>query len=835
MKLTNYFFSLLFALLLFTNAAQSQTGGLTAQEIDDYKKQAEGIVKFYEGTLNFLGDPTSTPKEKDIIITSSYLKMFKDDKVQIEDDLDEKRDVPLNKDVQAYLKDVHFFFKKVQFEFTVGEVTTFTNQNNQLCFKVVTTRNLQGTTIDKKDVNSNRERFFEINLDDVNKDLKIARIYTHKVNEEADLEQWWGGLSTDWAIVLAQNISLKGDITFQQLKTIVATEELDLTGNTKITGLEPLSKLSDLRKLNISGTSISDLTPLRSLTKIEVINCSNTKVNSLAPLKYCMNLKELNCSNTQVANLETVETFQKLEKLDFSGTNVTDIQLLSNCNSLKDLRFNNTNVSDLSPISNLKSLEIIKFGSTKVSSLEPIKGLNNLVLVSFDNSAVNPLTALSNLKNLNSLFCNNTPVNSLDALLGLPAIEKVYCDNSKISRDNVSKFQAQKPKCLVVFDSESQKNWWSFLGNEWKTVFKKYVALDATPTKEQLQAVMNLTVIDLSGNSSITNLEPLRKLINLKEVKLSGTSIDNLEPLKDLIDLRTLDCSKTKVTSVDVFASMKSIERLDLANTKVSNIQSFKNLTELSVLRIENTQVSSFAGLEPLKNLKTLYCDNIKTDKFEIERFAMSHTNCLVIYQSTELKDWWYGLNDQWKDVFSKYEKVDKAATTEQLHRLTKISSLEFSENYSIVDLEPLAKFIFLKELKFSDTRIKSLEPISRIKNLEVLRCANSPIESLEPIKNLTNLKVLKCQNTKVKTIKPIVDLKHLEALNVAGTKIWSLSSIGKCENLKTLEFYNSKVFFLGPVKNLKKLRVLKCYSTNIMGFSVDKYRKDNPECIVIY
>ncbi|PLX05668.1 MAG: internalin, partial [Marinilabiliales bacterium] len=90
---------------------------LTAEEIEAYTQQSKQMVSYLEGTLNFLGDPNEVASEKDIIINESYTKVFVNDEVQIEDDLDENREIALSKDVQAYLKDIDFFYKNVSFTY----------------------------------------------------------------------------------------------------------------------------------------------------------------------------------------------------------------------------------------------------------------------------------------------------------------------------------------------------------------------------------------------------------------------------------------------------------------------------------------------------------------------------------------------------------------------------------------------------------------------------------------------------------------------------------------------------------------------------------------------
>src|ERR1039457_6231696 len=135
------------------------------EQLEGFKQQSGQMVKFFEGTLNFLSDKTNPVNEKQTIITESYLKYFWDNKVQIEDDLDENRKVPLYKDIPAYLTDVDFFFKKAKFEYTVQDVAILTNEIGQTYFKVTSNRNLIATTVNGDTVNSNKVRYFEINYD----------------------------------------------------------------------------------------------------------------------------------------------------------------------------------------------------------------------------------------------------------------------------------------------------------------------------------------------------------------------------------------------------------------------------------------------------------------------------------------------------------------------------------------------------------------------------------------------------------------------------------------------------------------------------------------------
>jgi len=190
---------------------------LSTEEIDRYKLQIQDLVQYFEGTLNFIGDPQSVIKEKEIIINESYLKIFKDDKVQVEDDLDEGREVTIHKDVQAYLKDIEFFFRSVKFSFIISDITFNINEENLTYFKVTLNRDLQGITVNGDSVANRKIRFMEINLDIASSDLRIASLYTTRLNEKEEIRNWWNGLSDAWRLYFGENAIIYDSLNLSEL------------------------------------------------------------------------------------------------------------------------------------------------------------------------------------------------------------------------------------------------------------------------------------------------------------------------------------------------------------------------------------------------------------------------------------------------------------------------------------------------------------------------------------------------------------------------------------------------------------------------------------------
>ena len=170
------------------------------------EKRVRDIIAFLQYLLNTLGSSSTSTRDKEVLVKESYSKIFRDDKVQIEDDLDEERVVITNKGIVAYLKDVDFFFKDVKFEFTIEDIKSSTLKSGELFYKVSTRRVLSGTTTDGKLITNTLPRYIEVNYQPDVQDLKIVSIYTNEFNEKEALTNWWNDLSLEWQTILRKKL-----------------------------------------------------------------------------------------------------------------------------------------------------------------------------------------------------------------------------------------------------------------------------------------------------------------------------------------------------------------------------------------------------------------------------------------------------------------------------------------------------------------------------------------------------------------------------------------------------------------------------------------------------
>ncbi|HPS61946.1 MAG TPA: leucine-rich repeat domain-containing protein [Bacteroidales bacterium] len=795
----------------------SKAGTIEATRLDTFKLQVSPLVRFFESSLNFLADPRNAVSDKQTILSQSYLKWCWNEKVQIEDDLEENRLVPLYKDMPAYLSDVSFFFKSARFSYSVQDVSVSAGEDGHTFFKVTANRNLRGITLNGDSVSSNKVRYLEMNFDSAKQQLKIVSVYTTKLNEKEDLRNWWNALTPAWKAVLSDGMKLEGTMPmasidsfndsvamvggqktfimgsefYQYLGQIVRATRLDLSGKAFVVNLEPLGKLADLTEVDLSGTPVSDLMPLRNLNKLEILDLSGTRVSDLEPLRYCNRISDLRMKGTRITSLSVLSSFPNLTALDISGTQVASLEPLRDRTRLKELRIDRTPVKDLGPIENLVNLELLNFSSTGVTDPAPLKSMQALRI----------------------LLCDSTAIGTLAPLEGMAGLQKIYCNHSGIHQKEALAFLKKRPAVSLVYASDDLSAWWKNMSAEWRNIFSLYMDFNGQPNSEQLHLLALLDSINITGRMSVVSLEPLSRLILLRTLHCQSTGISSLDPLKDLTELKMLNASNTKITSLRPLSGLSSLE----------------------TLHIDNTQVSDLAPLQDLKDLKLVLADNTLITVAEADRFAGKSPGCLVVFQTYENTEWWQGLPDAWKEVLAEQAGVKGTPDKLQLQRMAGLSAVAINENFRISDLSPLYHLSRLTDLRFSGTSIARLDPVTRLTKLRVLHCPKNPIVDLMPVAGLPALTELDFSNTQVEDLDALQNMMKLEVLKFNGTQVKNLKYLQKLVNLKVIEFYNTRVGNVDVLDGMPELTSVKMFNTKVSSKRVEKLKLTHPGCEIIY
>jgi internalin A len=233
--------------------------------------------------------------------------------------------------------------------------------------------------------------------------------------------------------------------------------------------LKPIRKLNKLQYIDLCNLSYYDvpprgvtqrggvspfknIEPLSSLTNLTYLDLSGSYVSNIEPIKNLRNLQHLDISyDTNVTDFEPLKGLINLATLDVSETLISNIEPLKGLNNLESLSLHNNQVSDLKPLKGLTNLLRLYLSTTQVSDLEPIRGLTRLQTLYLSNTQVSDLKPLKELINLQSLRLENTPIYNLEPLRELKYLRYLHISKcSNISDEQVKELQKALPKLEIV-------------------------------------------------------------------------------------------------------------------------------------------------------------------------------------------------------------------------------------------------------------------------------------------------------------------------------------------------------------------------------------------------
>ncbi len=133
---------------------------------------------------------------------------------------------------------------------------------------------------------------------------------------------------------------------------------------------------------------------------------------------------------------------------------------------------------------------------------------------------------------------------------------------------------------------------------------------DLTP----LSTLVQLNSLNLGGNQ-LTDITVLSKLTNLKELYLWHNQLPDLTPLSNLSNLKYLFLSNNQITDLTPLSNLINLETLDLSDNQISDLTPLSNLINLEYLNLGDNQISDLTPLSILINLTNLCVDrNQSTD-----------------------------------------------------------------------------------------------------------------------------------------------------------------------------------------------------------------------------
>lgn len=810
-------YTFLFLLFCLSFVAQGQTiKGYSTEQLAELSTKVEDQIRFLELLLNTVGNSQTSARDKDVIIRESYLKIFQNGKVQVEDDLVFDRKVVTNKDVTAYFRDLEFFYKNIEFKFKIREIKPGQKENGQVFFLASLDRTLTATGLKGEKITNIKPRFIEVNLDEKSQDLKIASIYTTKISRDDELKAWWTSLDPEWKLYFKSRFQLpKSDsVDLGKLYKFVAVDSLNLSGKSQIKHLKPLSELRDLKFLDISHTAIEDLSPISNITFLETLNLSSTPTTAIKFIKYSDKLRDLDISNTQIEDISELVNLTNLQVFKASNTAIQSFAVLNQFKNLKFLDLTESGFNSIENIKELVVLETLLLSKNYILNYSLLSKLSSLVTLDLSETNfedLSPLSSMSKLVHLDITACN---ISDLSPVASLKSLAKIAADETKVSQGDATLFVRNHPDILLIHHVKDLQSWWESLSLDWKSVLIKInpeLQIEK-PKIEVLTQTLNLSELNLD-DSGIETLMPLVRFISLTSISVSNNhKIDNLLPLQEVKTLRQFTAKNTSVQDASGLKENMLLERIDLESSPILSIASLSDLPELRYLNVNSSQVK----------------------EIEYPEFLLSRPDVLIIYRTDSLASWWEGLNEGWKQVFSEKYKLSASPTTEELHHLTSASSLVL-EGVSFTSLEPLTIFSNLRKLTVFDAPIMVLGPLRQLTKLTSLKLSQLPAIDYLPIAGLVDLAELDLSNTGIEELNALTKLTNLKKLNLSGTNIKSLKGIETLKKLEELDVASTDLRSLKSLEDLLGLKKLTCFNTRLTPRNIDSFKESFPKCEVRY
>jgi Leucine-rich repeat (LRR) protein len=221
-------------------------------------------------------------------------------------------------------------------------------------------------------------------------------------------------------------------------------------------------------------------------------------------------LRQLYLVNTNVTSIDDLANL-KLTKLDLKNTKVSNIDVVRTLTCLELLNLKNTQVRDISPVSEL-SLLYLNLDFCPVSDVSQLP--STLEMLGLACTKIKELP-IDKLKNLTVLNLNNTTISSLQDLSSLSNLRGLHLSTANV--DNIA-----------------------FICN------------------------MQLAYLDLSANTSLTNLDGIQTFTSLETLKLSLTGINDVSLLQNLQSLTNLDISYCNIPDLTPLTTIQSLEILNV-------------------------------------------------------------------------------------------------------------------------------------------------------------------------------------------------------------------------------------------------------------------------------
>ena len=451
-----------------------------------------------------------------------------------------------------------------------------------------------------------------------------------------------------------------------------------------------IDDILDLREKNIK--KITEINGLNKLKDLKTLDLRQNDISKIEGLENLENLKELILGGNNIVKIQGLNNLRNLENLELWNNKITEIANLGCLISLKELKLEYNHITKIQRLDNLIHLKNLSLWHNKIMEIEGLENLTDLKCLDLsDNEEISELKGLGNLINLETLKMPRTRISPklIEILGGL----------------NENNRRVNDPKKWIAYCRDEYINYNGdiiFPGH-----WHEYDGLGLS--------MLEMNII------SIKSLKNLAKIKNLKALHLHHNDIVNIEGLEDLTELEYLCLSHNKIIEIKGLETLRNLKILELNDNSIKKIENLESLGNLLHLKLHHNQINECAGLNKLKNLK--YLDVSHNEIIKIQGLSELSQLIKLNLESNSINQI-SGLNSL-KNLEYLILNSNKIEKIEGLEELLQLNELSLSDN-SITKITGLNQNVKIYTLDLNDNNISDLNGLKDTLGLRTLNLENN-------------------------------------------------------------------------------------------------------------
>lgn len=221
------------------------------------------------------------------------------------------------------------------------------------------------------------------------------------------------------------------------------SEYIDLI-HLKIQSLDDLdlARFTKLQSLCLRQNLVTSMTGVKELPEImEDLDFYDNRINHISSsISKLVNLKSLDLSFNKIKNIKNIEALTKLENLYFVQNKIREIKNLDTLKSLKNLELGGNKIEEINEgLHQLTSLTQLWLGKNRIHKLQNLSSLTNLRVLSIQSNRITKIEGLEMLVNLEELYLSHNGIAKIENLDNNKNLQVLDMTSNKLtSLDNMS-------------------------------------------------------------------------------------------------------------------------------------------------------------------------------------------------------------------------------------------------------------------------------------------------------------------------------------------------------------------------------------------------------------